>query len=97
MQRSQVPALDDQPPRLLAHNTGPRKNTSSKYKGVSKVKGRERWIAKIRLRGKYHHLGTFDSEFDAARSYNEFALKHIPEFGYINPLTITYEDEKTGG
>jgi hypothetical protein len=73
------------------HNKAKGKRGSSQYKGVSKVKGRNRWTAQVRLKGKRHYLGTFDDEFKAAQAYNAFVRKHIPDFGYINPLAIRGE------
>ena len=69
------------------HNKEPAKGKSSKYKGVTKIKGRERWTAHITIRGKTHHLGTFDDEFKAAQAYNAAVRKYCPEFGYVNPLS----------
>ena len=74
-------------PSQNAHNCAPAKNKSSQYKGVCKVKGRERWVANIRVKGKLYHLGTFDDEFKAAQAYNAAVRKYCPEFGYINPLS----------
>jgi hypothetical protein len=68
------------------HNKAPAKGKSSKYKGVTKIKGRERWTAHITIRGKTRYLGTFDDEFKAAQAYNAAVRKYCPEFGYINPL-----------
>lgn len=70
-------------------NTGPRRvgNKSSKYKGVSKLKGKERWIAYVTVRGKSHYLGSFDDEFKAAQAYNAAVRRLCPDFGYINPLS----------
>lgn len=70
-----------------SHNAGPRRNKSSQYKGVSKLKGKDKWVAQITVRGKHHYLGTFDDEFKAAQAYNAAVRKLCPEFGYINPLS----------
>jgi len=71
-----------------AHNKAKsKKATSSQYKGVSKIKGRERWIAQITVQGKTHYLGTFGDEFKAAQAYNAAVRKYCPDFGYINPLS----------
>lgn len=70
-----------------AHNKEPIKNKSSKYKGVTRIKGKNRWVANITVKGKTHYLGTFDDEFKAAQAYNAAVRKYCPEFGYINPLS----------
>lgn len=67
-------------------------NSSSKYKGVSQVKGKNKWVVAATLKGKTYRLGTFDSEDMAARAYNKFISERCPEFGYINPITIKGND-----
>lgn len=58
---------------------------SSKYKGVSKGKDKKKWSAQIELgKRKVIRLGTFVREVDAARAYDDAALKHFGEFAYIN-------------
>lgn len=59
---------------------------SSRYKGVHWSRGREKWRAMIRMGGRLKHLGYFDSEIDAARSYNEAAKEAWGEFAYLNDL-----------
>lgn len=59
---------------------------SSKYKGVHLDKG-GRWIASIGGKKKSdRYLGTFGSEVDAAKAYNEAAKKHFGEFAKLNDL-----------
>jgi hypothetical protein len=36
--------------------------------------------------GKYIWIGTFHSELEAARAYNEAALKHHGEFASLNDV-----------
>ena len=59
----------------------------SKYRGVRR--GPYAWMAHISTgdRQKYHrqkYLGSFKSEEDAARAYNEAALKQFGEFARLN-------------
>jgi len=49
---------------------------SSKYKGVSFSKEKNKWRSYIRIKGKTKHLGYFDNEVDASISYNS-ELKNI--------------------
>src|SRR5947209_3379641 len=43
-------------------------NTSSRYKGVSWNKSKNKWSAKIMKDGRQNYLGRYDSEEDAARA-----------------------------
>ena len=53
---------------------------SSKFKGVHWYKKSGRWRAKIQSR----HLGTFDSELDAARAYDAAALHLWGAYALLN-------------
>jgi hypothetical protein len=44
---------------------------SSKYKGVSWYKNRNKWRSTIKIKGKTYHLGYFDCELAAAKSYQD--------------------------
>lgn len=57
----------------------------SGFKGVSHSKGR--WRARLKLNGREKWLGYFDSVVDAARAYNEAALRYFGEFAKINDLS----------
>lgn len=59
---------------------------SSKFKGVQWWKAQEKWISQIAKDKKRYFLGYFTEEIDAARAYNEAALKHFGEFANINRL-----------
>jgi len=48
-----------------------RKNTYSNYTGVSYHKRDKKWVASIKIEGKATHIGYFDTELDAARSYKK--------------------------
>lgn len=54
------------------------------YKGVRPVG--KRWHAEIKVNYKKHNLGRYDLETEAARAYNEAALKFFGEFAYLNPI-----------
>jgi hypothetical protein len=64
------------------HNTPFRGKNSCGYKGVSKY--RKRWRARITVNYKGMQIGTFDSPEEAARAYDEAAIKHYGEFAYLN-------------
>lgn len=59
---------------------------TSKYKGVSLHSINKNWVARINRDGKLKHLGSFQSENDAARAYNEAALEIWGEFARLNEI-----------
>lgn len=61
-------------------NRGKQKNNTSGYKGVSYLKGRKRWEAKIMVSGKTFHLGKYLTAVEAARAYQQAALALHGEF-----------------
>jgi len=65
-------------------NCIPRKNTSSKYKGVSKRTKSDKWQVQIKVDKKIKHIGYFDHEDAAALAYNEAAKTHFGEFARLN-------------
>ena len=72
------------------HNTGDRKNSSSKHKGVyfNNHRGRP-WKAQIRINGKRICLGTFDTETDAAKAFNNASIKFHKEYGRLNKIELS--------
>lgn len=68
-------------------NTNSRRNSSSKYKGVSWKLDRKKWLATICFNKKDIHLGYFISEIEAALAYNKAALKYFGEFAKLNIIT----------
>ena len=66
-------------------NVGLKANNTSGYKGVSWHKPTKKWGVKIKLNGKSIHLGHFIDKHEAARIYNEAALKYHGAFAYQNP------------
>ncbi len=67
--------------RLLTHqqnllNTSPRKNGTSKYKGVSWDKERNKWMLNINHKGYKRITRRFDLEKEAAFGYNIYMKYH---------------------
>lgn len=58
------------------------KPCASKFKGVTK--SGPKWRCGILSNGKYISLGTFENEIDAAKAYNEAAIKYHGEFARPN-------------
>jgi len=61
-------------------------NNTSGYKGVYWSKEKNKWCAQIKIDYKNKHLGYFDNKIDAAKAYNEGALKYHGEFAHINKV-----------
>lgn len=65
-------------------NTRPRAGTSSRFKGVSKIRGQERWEAYIAVNQRKVNLGRFADELEAARAYDRAARVRFGEFARLN-------------
>jgi len=63
-----------------------RGNTTSKYKGVSKIATAKKypWRATITKEKRQTALGTFATEWEAAEAYNQAALELYGEFAFTN-------------
>ena len=58
------------------------------YKGVSWCKPTEKWIARIMRNGKSYHLGSFNTDTEAAKAYDSFAIKNDGLFARLNLTEI---------
>ena len=67
-------------------NRRPNRNNTSGFKGVTWKRRWKKWLAQIEVAGHNHYLGGFDDPRDAARAYNEAALKHFGEFACLNSV-----------
>ena len=65
-------------------NRSKRQNTSSVYKGVYFEKTKNKWRAYIKQNGQRIHLGYFNDEADAGRSYDRKANEFFREFAVLN-------------
>lgn len=77
-----------------AFNTAKRSNTISRFKGVTKRKDCNKWIAQIKVNGKRIHLGYFSSEKEAAEAYNLAAIKLFGEYARLNEINGLNEEAK---
>ena len=69
-------------------NRGPQKNNKSGYKGVSWSKLRKKWVAHISINGKRTNLGGFSDIVEAAKMYDNNAVRTFGEFAKTNfPVT----------
>jgi hypothetical protein len=69
-------------------NRGPRKDNTSGFKGVSLNKKLNKYGVRLMIDGKYKHLGLFNNKIEAAKVYNENALKYYGEFAWLNVICI---------
>ena len=60
------------------------KKTTSIYKGVYWKKDCKKWCAKIMFNRKSIHLGYFDNEIHAAKTYDKKSKKLFGEFAWLN-------------
>jgi hypothetical protein len=67
-----------------SQNRRKRAGTSSRYKGVSWCRSCSKWEAYISVDGRQRRLGYFDSEIDAALSYDAAASERFGEFARLN-------------
>jgi len=83
-----------------AMNRPKRKNTSSKYIGVSWHKNHKKWHATIRChrqgRSVTKFLGHFRDEIKAARAHDIAALKYHKDFANLNFPRDNYIKTRTG-
>jgi hypothetical protein len=67
-----------------------KKNYINKY-GIKKTYlSKPKYIAEITINGKKTYLGSFQSEIEAAKSYNEYAKIHHKEFAKLNVLPSSH-------
>lgn len=67
-----------------SYNRGKRKNTSSKYKGVSFDQGTKKWQSNVTVAKKRVYLGLYESEEYAAKVRDGAAIALHKEFAVLN-------------
>lgn len=67
-------------------NVTSRKNTTSKYKGVTWWARDKKWKAQARLHNITRHLGYFDTQEEAALAFNKFCKDNHGEFARLNDV-----------
>ncbi|MBB6677499.1 HNH endonuclease [Cohnella lubricantis] len=68
------------------HNVSSHGDSSSQYRGVFWNKQKLKWTAQICLDGKRRHIGHFVNELDAARAYNQEAIRLFGQYARLNQL-----------
>jgi len=66
------------------YNQRPQKKKSSHFKGVHWASDRRKWRAQIMVNGRTYRLGQFLSECEAAKAYDNAALRYFGEYAYAN-------------
>ncbi len=61
-------------------------DTSSRFKGVSFDRERNKFRAQIKAAGRRKMIGRFATEIEAAVAYNREARKHFGEFAFLNDV-----------
>lgn len=77
-------------------NTRSRNDSTSHYKGVSWKMEASKWVAQIQVNGKKKHLGYFVNEDDAARAYDDAALRYFGEFAHLNNVDGAQQLQESG-
>lgn len=67
-------------------NSKLRARKTSRFRGVSWFKPKQRWAATIRTNGRNVCLGYFRDERDAAMKWNQVAAAERGEFAVLNPV-----------
>jgi hypothetical protein len=57
---------------------------TSTFKGVCRGKNSKKWSSQIYKKNKKINLGLFTAEIEAAKAYNEAAIKYHGEFARLN-------------
>jgi hypothetical protein len=78
-------------------NRGAQVNNTSGWKGVSWDTGRGRWRAQIAVDGRRIFLGRFDDPVEAARVYDEAAVRYFGEFAHLNFPDTSLSDVRRRG
>jgi hypothetical protein len=84
--------LDNRPGNLrlathIENNRNMRKQkpkSTSRYKGVDRVKATGKYRARIAVAGHRLFLGSFNDELSAAKAYDQAAVKYFGEFACLN-------------
>jgi len=59
---------------------------TSQYKGVCWSKSNQKWHSQLVINGKHAHLGFYNDEIEAAKAYNDEAIRRFDNFAQINVI-----------
>ena len=80
-----------------SYNIRPKRNGSSRYKGVYWSKVGKVWIAKIKANNKNIQLGRFNDEAEAAKVRDLASIKYHGDFAYLNFPSIALQRRERSG
>jgi hypothetical protein len=67
-------------------NKRQRSDNTSGFTGVNFAKRERKWRVSITVNSRNIYIGFFENEVDAARAYNEAAVKHHGQFARLNVI-----------
>jgi hypothetical protein len=67
-----------------AANARKHRDATSKYRGISLYRERQKWLSEIRVDNKLIFLGIFFDELEAAKTYDIAARKYFGEYAFLN-------------
>lgn len=56
----------------------------SEYKGVSYHVGKKKWYSALYHEGKMKHIGSFETELEAAKAYDKYAYETLGDKAHVN-------------
>lgn len=65
-------------------NISRQRNNTSGYRGVHRNAGK--WVADIKVNYKKIHVGSYDDILEAAKAYNDAAVKYFGDFAVLNDI-----------
>ena len=61
-----------------------RKESTSRFKGISLIRSSGKWRARIKYNDKFCHIGCYNSEHEAAFAYDRTTIEYFGEFAVTN-------------
>ena len=72
------------PSQNLCNRPKTKTKTRSKYKGLEWDKTQKKWKVRIQLHGRKIYLGSFNSQINAAKAYDNAAKQYHKQFASLN-------------
>ena len=68
------------------YNRGKNRNNKTGFKCVFRTEDSKKFKARVKFNGKNINLGNYDTASEAAKAYNDWAIKHHGEFAFLNKV-----------